>query len=114
VVPGRRCGQGQRVRHTHTGGRSKAWPRRAGKAGGRASEWEARKLERKRGFLFEIEDDGDRTVLSFRQEGLVPKLDCYLQCEAGWDHFLASLSAYVVHGHGNPWRWPLREVAESP
>jgi len=35
--------------------------------------------------------------------GLDPTLDCYGTCSRGWDHYLASLRAYVETGTGNPW-----------
>ena len=64
---------------------------------------------------------GDRTSLRFRHEGLVPQLDCYLQCEAGWDRFMASIAAYAETGRGDPWRfrapypprWPSRSRYSS-
>jgi uncharacterized protein YndB with AHSA1/START domain len=40
--------------------------------------------------------------LTFRHVGLTPALDCYEQCDRGWDHFLASLVAYVDQGEGSP------------
>jgi uncharacterized protein YndB with AHSA1/START domain len=42
--------------------------------------------------------------LSFRHGGLVPALDCYRDCELGWDQFLASLVAYVERGIGMPFQ----------
>ncbi len=42
--------------------------------------------------------------LSVRHIGLTPKLACYEQCENGWDHFIASLAAYVERGQGSPFR----------
>jgi hypothetical protein len=49
------------------------------------------------------EQAADRTSLSVRHEGLVPHFQCYPQCEAGWDHFMASIAAYAETGRGNPW-----------
>jgi uncharacterized protein YndB with AHSA1/START domain len=40
--------------------------------------------------------------LSFQHVGLTPQLDCYADCERGWDHFLASLIACVERGKGTP------------
>lgn len=45
------------------------------------------------------------TVLKFRHIGLVPALDCYEQCHAGWEHFLPSLRAYSETGRGTPFAW---------
>jgi uncharacterized protein YndB with AHSA1/START domain len=43
-----------------------------------------------------------RCELGFRHVGLRPALECYETCEQGWDHFLASLGAYVMEGEGTP------------
>ena len=52
---------------------------------------------------FELTPRGPKTTaLSFRHVGLSPKLDCFDQCEAGWDHFLGSLTSLVEHGRGEP------------
>ena len=40
--------------------------------------------------------------LFFRHHGLTPKLECYLDCRSGWDHFIPSLQAFVDTGVGNP------------
>ena len=40
--------------------------------------------------------------LRFRHVGLKPKLRCYDDCRHGWEHFLASLVAYVERGKGMP------------
>ncbi|HEY0933517.1 MAG TPA: SRPBCC domain-containing protein [Trebonia sp.] len=42
------------------------------------------------------------TELRFRHGGLTPRLECYLDCKSGWDHFIPSLRAYVETGTGNP------------
>lgn len=44
-----------------------------------------------------------RCTLDFEHVGLTPKLVCYADCKLGWDHFLASLAAYVEHGQGMPY-----------
>ena len=41
--------------------------------------------------------------LRFRHAGLNPNLLCYADCRQGWDHFLASLVAYVERGKGTPY-----------
>ena len=43
------------------------------------------------------------TVVKFQHIGLVPELDCYEQCHAGWEHFLPSLKAYAEQGQGTPY-----------
>ena len=35
--------------------------------------------------IFEISTKGDKTVLQFTHEGLVPEKECYTMCEKGWD-----------------------------
>ena len=40
--------------------------------------------------------------LFFRHRGLTPKLECYLDCQSGWDHFIPSLRALVDTGVGDP------------
>ena len=35
--------------------------------------------------IFEINIEGDKTVLHFMHEGLIPRKDCYERCERGWN-----------------------------
>jgi len=42
------------------------------------------------------------TRLAIHHRGLVPTLECYEQCFAGWQHFARSIKAYVELGHGRP------------
>lgn len=35
--------------------------------------------------IFEITTKGDKTILHFRHEGLVPEKGCYSKCEQGWN-----------------------------
>ena len=42
------------------------------------------------------------TDLHFRHAGLTPRLECFIDCKSGWDHFIPSLRAYVETGAGNP------------
>jgi hypothetical protein len=35
--------------------------------------------------IFEITTKGDKTVLHFTHEGLVPEKECYAMCEQGWN-----------------------------
>jgi uncharacterized protein YndB with AHSA1/START domain len=60
-------------------------------------DWDGTKV------VFELsEPDTALTVLKFRHIGLVPELDCYEQCHAGWEHFLPSLRAFAEQGQGTP------------
>jgi uncharacterized protein YndB with AHSA1/START domain len=53
--------------------------------------------------LFEMAPRGPGGCdLTFRHLGLTPALDCFDDCELGWEHFLGSLVAYVDHGEGRP------------
>ena len=35
--------------------------------------------------IFEITPNGDKTVLHFTHEGLVPEKECYAMCQEGWN-----------------------------
>ena len=59
-------------------------------------EWEDTKI------VFKLKDDDDATSVAFRHVGLVPDLECYEHCHAGWEHFLASLRSYSERGEGSP------------
>ena len=41
-------------------------------------EWENTKM------IFEISTKGDKTILNFTHEGLVPEKECYAMCSQGW------------------------------
>jgi uncharacterized protein YndB with AHSA1/START domain len=46
---------------------------------------------------FELSDVGsDSTAVAFRHAGLVPTLECFEQCEAGWGQVLQSLAQYAA------------------
>lgn len=49
-----------------------------------------------------VELSAETCELHFRHIGLKPKLVCYDDCRQGWEHFLASLLAYVERGRGTP------------
>jgi len=62
-------------------------------------EWAGTKLS------FELKPARDgHCILAFRHLGLSPKLACYEDCEAGWEHFLRSLVALAESGKGSPFR----------
>jgi uncharacterized protein YndB with AHSA1/START domain len=52
-------------------------------------------------FRFSPAADGG-TGLRFEHAGLSPRLDCFDQCQAGWDYYLPSLRAYAESGTGSP------------
>lgn len=46
---------------------------------------------------------GGGTAVTFRHVGLTPKLECWEDCQSGWDHFLpTSLRAFLETGAGHP------------
>src|SRR5580704_11143689 len=45
---------------------------------GNEEEWTNTKM------IFEISNKGDKTILHFTHEGLVPEKECYAMCEEGW------------------------------
>lgn len=50
-----------------------------------------------------IEGKDGYTDITVEHEGLVPSLNCYEVCEAGWDFFfVSSLKAYLDTGVGTP------------
>ena len=52
---------------------------------------------------FTITPVGDEaSELVFTHVGLTDELECIDMCTAGWNHYLASLRAYVETGRGNP------------
>jgi uncharacterized protein YndB with AHSA1/START domain len=52
---------------------------------------------------FELSPEGAASCrLAFRHRGLSPKLACYDDCEAGWDHFLGSIVSLAERGKGKP------------
>jgi uncharacterized protein YndB with AHSA1/START domain len=44
------------------------------------------------------------TELSFQHAGLSPRLDCFDECQAGWNYYLPSLREYAESGAGRPYR----------
>ena len=50
-----------------------------------------------------VEETPGSCRLDFRHIGLTPQLECFDDCRLGWDHFLASLVAYVEQGVGMPY-----------
>jgi uncharacterized protein YndB with AHSA1/START domain len=52
---------------------------------------------------FDLFPRGGSCELGFLHEGLTREAPCWDVCQPGWDHFLASLVAYVDEGRGTPW-----------
>jgi hypothetical protein len=56
---------------------------------------------------WDIEPQPGGSRVAFVHEGLVPKLQCYEICEAGWDRFfVASLKSFLETGVGQPFASP--------
>lgn len=55
------------------------------------SEWVGTEIS------FELSAMGsDSTAVTFKHRGLVPTLECFEHCEAGWDKVLESLARYAA------------------
>ncbi|MFT3912071.1 MAG: SRPBCC domain-containing protein [Ferruginibacter sp.] len=52
--------------------------------------------------IFEISGEGDKTLLRFTHEGLVPQSECYKDCFKGWNQYLNSLVSLITTGKGQP------------
>jgi hypothetical protein len=53
--------------------------------------------------VFEISEKKNSTQMDFTHVGLVPKVECYKDCEAGWNtHITESLMRFVNEGKGMP------------
>jgi hypothetical protein len=46
--------------------------------------------------IFDIGANGDKTVLHFRHEGLVPEIECYALCEKGWDIVIKNWLVHLI------------------
>lgn len=53
--------------------------------------------------VFEISNGGKNTTIEFTHLGLVPGVECYKDCEVGWnDHITKSLANFIEKGEGKP------------
>jgi uncharacterized protein YndB with AHSA1/START domain len=59
-------------------------------------EWLGTKME------FDIVPVGTGTLLRFRHVGLTAQLECWDDCFAAWNHFMASITTYAQTGTGTP------------
>src|SRR4051812_45547715 len=46
--------------------------------------------------IFEIDTKGDKTVLRFTHEGLIPEKECYAMCEKGWDMIIKDWLFHLI------------------
>jgi hypothetical protein len=53
--------------------------------------------------IFDIMKEGDKTMLRFTHEGLVPAFECYKICNDAWSNFIQnSLRKLITTGKGQP------------
>ena len=53
--------------------------------------------------IFEITNDGNKTILHFTHEGLTPEMECYSMCEKGWSMIIKSwLLHFITYGTPSP------------
>jgi len=53
--------------------------------------------------VFEIAPGNNKTRIDFTHVGLVPGVECYNDCEVGWNgHVTESLAAFINDGKGKP------------
>ena len=61
------------------------------------AEWNGTKV------MFEISEKGKKTEIRFTHTGLVPEIECYKECSAGWSHYMKnSLMKLLTTGKGQP------------
>jgi hypothetical protein len=73
-------------------------------------EWDGTEI------VFDIAKKGDKTELRFTHVGLLPKVECYDKCSAGWTFYIdGSLRQRIATGKGEPnaKERPRREPAAS-
>jgi uncharacterized protein YndB with AHSA1/START domain len=61
-------------------------------------EWKGTSIQ------WKIVDHEMGSKVTLTHEGLVPALECYGICEAGWGYFLGSLKSYLETGAGYPYK----------
>ena len=53
---------------------------------------------------WDIVDNKNGSMVTLAHQGLVPKLECFEICKAGWNYFLGSLKDYLETGKGYPYK----------
>ncbi len=53
---------------------------------------------------WEIVENKNGSKVTLIHQGLVPKLECFEICQAGWHYFLESLKDYLETGKGTPYK----------
>jgi hypothetical protein len=53
--------------------------------------------------VFEVSPENDKSIIDFTHIGLVPGVECYEDCEVGWNgHITGSLQQFIDAGKGMP------------
>jgi len=53
--------------------------------------------------VFEISEKGNATQIDFTHIGLIPGVECYNDCEVGWNRYMGnSLGKFINEGKGMP------------
>lgn len=53
------------------------------------NEWAGTKI------CFDIEQDGDKTKITFTHDGLIPEFECYGGCSSAWTQYLQNLEEHL-------------------
>jgi len=60
-------------------------------------EWKGTKV------VFDVAKEGDKTVIRFTHQGLVPAYECYNVCSDAWGSYIrGSLKSLITTGKGSP------------
>jgi len=54
------------------------------------NEWTHTKM------IFELTPKGDKTILDFTHEGLIPEKECYSRCEQGWNMVIKDCLYHLI------------------
>ena len=69
-------------------------------------EWVGTKI------IFEISQKGNKTLIHFTHQGLVPACECFDACTNGWSYYLLeSLAPLITTGSGQPDKKEAQQVA---
>ena len=69
-------------------------------------EWVGTKI------IFEISQKGNKTLIHFTHQGLVPACECFDACTNGWSYYLLeSLAPLITTGSGQPDKKEVQQVA---